>query len=63
MRVHSARQFTRSIAEAVQEVRETVIHELGRYFGLDDRDMPHRGFRMRFAPRAPRTPKESLLIR
>lgn len=26
--------------EAVQEVRETVIHELGHYFGLDDDDMP-----------------------
>lgn len=27
--------------EAVQEVRETVIHELGHYFGLDDDQMPH----------------------
>jgi len=27
--------------EAVQEVRETVIHELGHYFGLDDDEMPH----------------------
>jgi predicted Zn-dependent protease with MMP-like domain len=26
--------------EAVDEVRETVIHELGHYFGLDDEDMP-----------------------
>jgi predicted Zn-dependent protease with MMP-like domain len=25
--------------EAVKEVRETVIHELGHYFGLDDEDM------------------------
>jgi predicted Zn-dependent protease with MMP-like domain len=31
----------RSRAEAVHEVRETVIHELGHYFGLADRDMPH----------------------
>ncbi|MGA2759364.1 MAG: metallopeptidase family protein [Candidatus Cybelea sp.] len=27
--------------EAVQEVRETVIHELGHYFGLHDEEMPH----------------------
>jgi len=27
--------------EAVREVRETVIHELGHYFGLDDDEMPH----------------------
>jgi predicted Zn-dependent protease with MMP-like domain len=27
--------------EAVYEVRETVIHELGHYFGLDDHEMPH----------------------
>ena len=27
--------------EAVHEVRETVIHELGHYFGLHDDEMPH----------------------
>jgi predicted Zn-dependent protease with MMP-like domain len=27
-------------AEAVHEVRETVIHELGHYFGLDDDELP-----------------------
>ena len=27
--------------EAVHEVRETVIHELGHYFGLADEEMPH----------------------
>ena len=27
--------------EAVDEVRETVIHELGHYFGLGDDEMPH----------------------
>jgi predicted Zn-dependent protease with MMP-like domain len=27
--------------EAVREVRETVIHELGHYFGLHDGEMPH----------------------
>ncbi len=26
--------------EAVHEVRETVIHELGHYFGLDDEELP-----------------------
>lgn len=26
--------------EAVEEVRETVIHELGHYFGLDDDELP-----------------------
>jgi predicted Zn-dependent protease with MMP-like domain len=26
--------------EAVREVRETIIHELGHYFGLDDDEMP-----------------------
>ena len=26
--------------EAVDEVRETVIHELGHYFGLDDDELP-----------------------
>lgn len=31
----------RTRAEAVHEVRETVIHELGHYFGLDDDEMPH----------------------
>ena len=27
-------------AEAVEEVRETVIHELGHYFGLDEDELP-----------------------
>jgi predicted Zn-dependent protease with MMP-like domain len=27
--------------DAVREVRETIIHELGHYFGLDDDEMPH----------------------
>ncbi len=34
-------RVARSRAEAVHEVRETVIHELGHYFGLGDDDMPH----------------------
>jgi len=34
-------RVTRTRDEAVYEVRETVIHELGHYFGLDDHEMPH----------------------
>ena len=33
-------RVARTRAEAVEEVRETVIHELGHYFGLHDHDMP-----------------------
>lgn len=32
-------RVTRSRPEVVQQVRETVIHELGHYFGLGDHDM------------------------
>lgn len=32
---------TSTRSEAVREVRETVIHELGHYFGLGDEEMPH----------------------
>jgi predicted Zn-dependent protease with MMP-like domain len=34
-------RVTRSRKEAVDEIRETVMHELGHYFGLDDDDMDH----------------------
>lgn len=34
-------RVTGTRGEAVHEVRETVIHELGHYFGLDDEEMPH----------------------
>ena len=34
-------RVTRDRAEALHEVRETLIHELGHYFGLDDDAMPH----------------------
>jgi predicted Zn-dependent protease with MMP-like domain len=27
--------------EVIREVRDTVIHELGHYFGLDDDEMPY----------------------
>jgi predicted Zn-dependent protease with MMP-like domain len=34
-------RVTSSRREAVDEVRETLIHELGHYFGLTDDEMPH----------------------
>jgi predicted Zn-dependent protease with MMP-like domain len=34
-------RVARNRNDAVREVRETVIHELGHYFGLDDDEMPH----------------------
>lgn len=33
-------RVARSRDEAVREVRETLIHELGHYFGLEDDEMP-----------------------
>jgi predicted Zn-dependent protease with MMP-like domain len=32
-------RIARTRAEIVEEVRDTVIHELGHYFGLSDHDM------------------------
>ena len=32
-------RVTRSRREALRQIRETVIHELGHYFGLHDEDM------------------------
>lgn len=32
-------RVTRNRRAAVREIRETVIHELGHYFGLSDQDM------------------------
>jgi predicted Zn-dependent protease with MMP-like domain len=34
-------RVSRSRDEAVREVRETLIHELGHYFGLDHDEMPY----------------------
>jgi predicted Zn-dependent protease with MMP-like domain len=34
-------RVTRNRRDAIQQVRETVIHELGHYFGLDDHDMAY----------------------
>lgn len=34
-------RVARSRRDAVDEIRDTVIHELGHYFGLHDHDMPY----------------------
>jgi predicted Zn-dependent protease with MMP-like domain len=34
-------RVVRDPREIVREVRDTVIHELGHYFGLHDHDMPY----------------------
>jgi predicted Zn-dependent protease with MMP-like domain len=34
-------RITRNRGDAVHEIRDTVIHELGHYFGLDDEDMAY----------------------
>ncbi len=34
-------RIARTRREAVQEIRDTVIHELGHYFGLHDHEMPY----------------------
>jgi len=34
-------RVTRGRADAVRQIRETVIHELGHYFGLSDDDMAY----------------------
>ena len=34
-------RIARSRREAVHEIRDTVIHELGHYFGLDDDEMSY----------------------
>ena len=34
-------RIARNRRDAVHEIRDTVIHELGHYFGLHDHDMPY----------------------
>jgi predicted Zn-dependent protease with MMP-like domain len=34
-------RIARTRHNAIQQIRDTVIHELGHYFGLDDHDMPY----------------------
>ncbi len=33
-------RFARDRADAVHEIRETIVHELGHYFGLEDDELP-----------------------
>jgi len=32
---------TQSSGEAVKEIKDTLVHELGHYFGLEDEEMPY----------------------
>lgn len=34
-------RIARSRRDAVEEIRDTVVHELGHHFGLDDDEMPY----------------------
>jgi predicted Zn-dependent protease with MMP-like domain len=34
-------RICRTKTEVVQEVRDTVVHEIGHHFGLDDDEMPY----------------------
>jgi len=34
-------RLCRTAGEVVQEVRDTVVHEIGHHFGLDDDEMPY----------------------
>lgn len=34
-------RYCRDRREVVQEVRDTVVHELGHHFGLEDEEMPY----------------------
>ena len=34
-------RISRTRHQAIHEIRDTVIHELGHYFGLDDHDMAY----------------------
>jgi len=34
-------RLCRSAEEVFQEVRDTVVHEIGHHFGLDDEEMPY----------------------
>jgi predicted Zn-dependent protease with MMP-like domain len=34
-------RLCRTKKEVVQEVRDTVVHEIGHHFGLDDNEMPY----------------------
>ncbi len=34
-------RLSRSREEAIQEIRDTVVHELGHYFGFEEEDLPY----------------------
>ena len=34
-------RYCQSRREVVREIRDTVVHELGHHFGLDEEDMPY----------------------
>ncbi|MGH7165660.1 MAG: metallopeptidase family protein [Nitrospiraceae bacterium] len=34
-------RLCRTTEEVIQEVRDTVVHEIGHHFGLDDEEMPY----------------------
>ena len=34
-------RLCRTSAEVIQEIRDTVVHEIGHHFGLDDHEMPY----------------------
>lgn len=34
-------RLCRTTDEVIQEVRDTVVHEIGHHFGLDDEEMPY----------------------
>ena len=34
-------RLCRTAEEVIQEVRDTVVHEIGHHFGLDDEEMPY----------------------
>lgn len=33
-------RYARTRQEAIDEIRDTIVHELGHYFGLEDDDLP-----------------------
>src|SRR5437667_10381960 len=40
---HSHEQASRSYRELVEEVRRTIVHEVGHHFGMEEDDLPYRG--------------------
>ena len=37
----SHEEATRTMAELVEEVRRTILHEVGHHFGMDEDDLPY----------------------